>query len=247
MCVKSRVIPVLLHRGRNLVKGIGFNSWRNVGLALQAAKIHQAREVDELIVLDIDAKSPDVEFVKELTDDCFMPLTVGGGVRHVNHVRDLLANGADKVSIGVSMIECPAFVCAVVRKCGSQAVVISIDAIDADGPSFVKCGQVSTKMSPVDHARLAEQLGAGEILLTSIPRDGTMRGYDLRLIELVSAAVNIPVIAAGGAGTYQHMAEALKAGAHAVAAGAMFQFTDATPREAAVWLADAGFSMRVAA
>lgn len=245
--VKSRVIPVLLHRGRNLVKGVAFNSWRNVGHALQAAKIHQAREVDELIVLDIEAKAPDIEFAKSLTDDCFMPLTIGGGVRHVNHVRDLLANGADKVSVGASMVECPAFISAIADKFGSQAVVVSIDAIDADGPSFIRNGQVSTKMSPIDHARTAEALGAGEILLTSIPRDGTLNGYDLRLIELVANAVNIPVIAAGGAGSYKHMAEALKVGAHAVAAGAMFQFTDATPREAAEWLADAGFDMRVAA
>lgn len=247
MSAKTRVIPILLHRGRNLVKGVGFNSWRNVGLALQAARIHQAREVDELIILDIDAKAPDIEFAKALTDDCFMPLTLGGGVRHVNHVRDLLANGADKVSIGQVIIECPAFLSAVTEKFGSQAIVVSIDAVDVDGPSFVRCGQVSTKLTPVDHARLAEELGCGEILLTSIPRDGTMSGYDLRLIEVVANAVSIPVIAAGGAGTYQHMAEALKAGAHAVAAGAMFQFTDATPREAAIWLAEAGFHMRVAA
>jgi imidazole glycerol-phosphate synthase subunit HisF len=243
---KTRVIPVLLHRGRNLVKGVGFNSWRNVGLALQAAKIHQAREVDELIVLDIEAKAPDIEFTKALTEDCFMPLTIGGGVRHVNHVRDLLANGADKISFGAAAANDPKLISECAKKFGSQAIVAAID-VDDQRNVCIANGQKSIHRDAVGYAIDMEQLGVGEILLTSIPRDGTMSGYDLNLIERITSLVNVPVIAAGGAGTYQHMADALKAGAHAVAAGAMFQFTDATPREAAMWLADAGFNMRIAA
>jgi imidazole glycerol-phosphate synthase subunit HisF len=243
--VKSRVIPVLLHRGRNLVKGVGFNSWRNVGHALQAAKIHQAREVDELVVLDIDAKSPDVEFAKALTEDCFMPLTIGGGVRHINNVRDLLANGADKVCFGTAATNFE-LIDATAKKFGSQAIVVAIDA-DESGFAHIKNGSTPLNYHAYALAQEVESAGAGEILLTSIPRDGTLQGYDLELIERVASAVNIPVIAAGGAGKYEHMAEALRCGAHAVAAGAMFQFTEATPREAATWLADAGFNMRVAA
>lgn len=243
--IKARVIPVLLHRGRNLVKGVAFNSWRNVGHALQAAKVHQAREVDELIVLDIDAKSPDIEFTKQLVEDCFMPITIGGGVRHINHVRDLLANGADKISFGATATNFD-LLRSVSRKFGSQAVVVAIDA-DESGYAHINRGTIATTYSAERLAVEAEEAGAGEILLTSIPRDGTLQGYDLKLIERVANAINIPVIAAGGCGTYQHMADALRAGAHAVAAGAMFQFTEATPREAAIWLADAGFNMRVAA
>lgn len=243
--IKTRVIPVLLHRGRNLVKGVGFNSWRNVGSALQAARIHQKRSVDELIVLSVDGRAPDVPFAMELTEDCFMPLTIGGGVKHINNVRDLLANGADKISIGSRAID-HKFIDDCSRKFGSQAITIAIDANEKRNV-VIDSGKKEICLYASQHARYVEDAGAGEILLTSIPRDGTMQGYDLDLIESVANAVSIPVIAAGGAGSYDHMAEALRAGAHAVAAGAMFQFTDATPLGAAEYLAGRGFNMRVAA
>lgn len=241
--VKTRIIPVLLRRGFNLVKGEGFFSWRTVGLAIQAAKIHQMREVDELIVLDITADEPDILFTQSLTEDCFMPLTIGGGIRSLSDIRNVLSKGADKVSIGNGAIDYR-FIESAVKKFGSQAITIAIDA-DETQNVMTQRASYCTGYKAVDWAKQFCELGVGEILLTSIPRDGRMQGYDLKLIEKVVEAVNIPVVAAGGAGSYQHMAEALKAGAHAVAAGALFLFTDATPRGAAEWLADKGFATRI--
>jgi cyclase len=245
----SRVIPILLRRGHALVKGKGFDSWRSVGHALQAIRIYQARDVDELVVLDVAAtpegRGPDLELVKSFAADCFMPLTVGGGVRSCDDIRALLANGADKVAICTAALDNPDLIDEASRRFGAQAVVISIDV--RDGAVWSRCASRREARDPVEWAREAADRGAGEILLTAIERDGTLDGYDLDLIDRVSSAVSIPVIAAGGAGSYEHLAEGLRAGAHAVAAGAMWQFTEATPKGAARYLAERGFAMRVAA
>lgn len=246
----SRIIPILLHRGSQLVKGKQFNSWRNVGHALQATRIQQSREVDELIVLDIgatpEARQPNLPLIKDLVADCYMPITIGGGINCLRHIREILAEGADKVAIGTKALDDLSFINIAAQKFGSQAIVVSID-VNYCHAVMGRCGQRAYHSNPVQFAKRVEREGAGEILLQSIDREGMMNGYDLDLIHAVSSAVNIPVIAAGGAGTYQHMAEALKAGAHAVAAGAMFQFTDATPKGAARYLAEQGFSMRLVA
>ena len=230
-----RVIPSLLVRNGALVKGVAFNSWRSIGSPPQAIRTHQARGVDEIIVLDIGAtpegRGPDFEMVARLTEGCFSPITVGGGVRSVEDVRRLLASGADKVAIctgGPKLIG----ECAV--RFGCQAIVAALDV--KDGHATVRCGTHTTLQPAVGWARVCESEGAGEILLTSIDRDGTLEGYDLDLIKAVSAAVSIPVIANGGAGTYEHMRQAIEAGASAVAAGAIFAWTDATPRGAAEYL-----------
>jgi cyclase len=245
----TRVIPVLLRRGHQLVKGVGFDSWRSVGHALQAIRVYQSRDVDEIVVLDVAAtpegRGPDLDLVRSFASDCFMPVTVVGGVKTCEDIHALLANGADKVALCSAALARPCLIDESARYCGSQSVVVGIDC--RAGQVWGRCGAEPSGRDPVSWAREAEARGAGEILLTSIERDGSMAGYDLDLIRDVTAAVSIPVVAAGGAGTYQHLAEALNAGAHAVAAGAMWQFTDATPQGAARYLASRGFPMRLAA
>lgn len=244
----KRIIPTLLCRGRQLVKGVAFDSWRSVGLTAQAVKIHQARGVDELVLLDISAtkegRGPDLGLVEELTEECFMPIAIGGGVRTIEHVRHLLRAGADKIVIGTAAAQDPSVISTISSVVGNQAVVISIETKNGDvftNNGTCKVGGMTAKGA----ARQARNLGAGEILLTSIEREGSLQGYDLDLIREVSATVDIPVIAHGGAGTYQHMLEAIEAGADAVAAGSMFLFTEATPRGAAEYLAEHGIEARI--
>lgn len=244
MGLAVRVIPTLLYRGEELVKGKQFNSWRSVGHVLQAARIHAARGVDELIVLDIGAtpegRGPNLSLVEKICEASFTPVTAGGGVRSVQDVRDLLSAGADKVAI---CSWAPAVVQPAARKFGSQAIVAAIDI--TGGRVAWQCGKAISTLSAVTMALKMAEEGAGEILLTSIDREGTMEGYDLDLIREVSSVVDCPVVAHGGAGNYQHLADGLLAGASAVAAGAMFQFTDQTPREAALYLAAQGIEARV--
>lgn len=232
------------------MKGRGFNPGRVIGHIRQAARIHQMRGVDELVVLDIGAtpegRGPDFELIRDLTDECFMPVTVGGGVRTIDDIRGLLMAGADKVSINTAAVRTPSIVHDAAERFGSQAVVVSIDI--RAGEVSTRCGSESTGLDPVEWAKQVEQLGAGEILLCSVERDGTMMGYDRELIAKVSKAVGIPVIASGGCSGYDDMAAVLgTTEAHAVAAGALFAFSDATPRGAAEYLNAKGFQVRIAA
>lgn len=241
-----RIIPTLLCRGRTLVKGQRFNSWRSVGVAEQAVRIHQARGVDELVLLDIAAtaehRGPDLKLVEDLSAGCFMPLAVGGGVRNLEDVRALLKAGADKVVMNTHAYRDPHQINRIVDAVGGQALVISIDV--QQGVVWTESGHCRTMTAPVRYAKRLAAQGVGEILLTAIDREGTLAGYDLGLISEVSDAVDIPVIANGGCGTYAHMHEAILAGASAVAAGAMFQFTDCTPAGAAEYLAAQGVEAR---
>src|SRR5881296_3655325 len=202
---KIRVMPTLLFKDVGLVKGMAFDSWRRVGSAMQAVKVYNMREVDELVYMDItatnDGRPPDFETVDELADECFMPLTVGGGVRSVEHVRWLLKVGADKICVNTAAVERPVLIREIADRFGSQCVVVSIDArrhADGSYEAYTHSGRAATGKDPIALAEAAEALGAGEILLTSIDRDGTMRGYDVDLTGRVSEAVSIPVIASGG-------------------------------------------------
>jgi cyclase len=250
--LKVRVIPTLLWKQFGLVKGIGFDSWRRVGPVLPAVKVYNQREVDELVLVDITAHKsnddPDYESIDEFGQDCFVPLTVGGGITRIDQVQKLLRAGADKVCVNTAAYARPALVSEIAKRHGVQCVVASID-VKADGNGgwlcFSHAGQQATGRQAADWARELEGSGAGEILITSIELDGTMQGYDLRLIEAIVGAVNIPVIASGGAGNYQHMVEAVtKAGASAVAAASMFHFTEQTPAGAKAALAAAGVPVR---
>jgi cyclase len=251
--LKVRVMPTLLYKDVGLVKGVAFDSWRRVGSAMQAIKVYNLREVDELVFLDISAtregRSPDLLLVDELADECFMPLTVGGGIRTLDDVRNLLQKGADKVAVNTAAIETPELVSRIADRFGAQCAVVSIDVrrgSNGELEVFSHSGTVPTGRDPVELAVQAERHGAGEILLTSIDRDGTMTGYDVSLIKAVSGAVSIPVIASGGAGSYEHMAEALRdGGASAVAAASIFHFTEMTPLGAKKYLHDANFHVRL--
>lgn len=250
--LKTRVIPTLLWKDVGLVKGVGFDSWRRVGSALPAVKVYNVRDVDELVLLDITAspehREPDYQTVSELCAECFVPMTVGGGVSNLDAIRRLLLAGADKVAINSAAYTTPQLVSEAARKFGSQCIVASVDVrvMPAGGyQCFSHSGTVATGRDPVSWARELERMGAGEILLTSVERDGTMQGYDLRLIRDVVSAVSISVIASGGAGNYQHMLEAITvAGASAVAAASMFHFTEQTPKEAREYLRQHGVFVR---
>ena len=231
--LKTRIIPTLLCRGRELVKGRHFDSTRRVGNAMQAVRVHNMRQVDELVLLEVGGGLIDIDTVSALASECFMPLAVGGGVQTLDNIHWLLGAGADKVVLGDVAWQNTKLLVDASKKFGVQAVVVSMAVRDGDDAA--------------SWARSTQALGAGEILLQSVGRDGTMSGYDLDLIRSVSQAVSIPVIASGGCGTYEHMAEALDAGAHAVAAGAMFLFTDSTPQGAAQYLDAHGFHTRCAA
>ena len=228
--LKVRVIPTLLWKQFGLVKGEGFDSWRRVGPVLPAVKVYNQREVDELVLVDIVAHQsdddPDFESIDEFGQDCFVPLTVGGGITRIEQVQRLLRAGADKVAVNTAAYARPELVSEIARRHGAQCVVASIDVRAQDGgwACYSHAGQTATGREVVAWARELEDRGAGEILITSIERDGTLQRYDLALIETVVRAVGIPVIASGGAGTAQHFVEAVEAGADAVLAASVFHY-----------------------
>lgn len=250
--LKTRIIPTLLYKDFGLVKDKGFLSKRRVGDVLQTVRVYGLREVDELVLLDIAATlsgcGPDFALIDDVADECFMPLTVGGGVKCLDDIRNLLMVGADKVAINSAAIDDLDLISKAADAFGSQCVVVSIDVWqheDGRREVYSHSGTKPTGHSPVDWARLLEQRGAGEILLTSINRDGMMTGYDIELIRDVSDAVSIPLIASGGAGSYDDLVQAvLGGGASAVAAASMFHFTEQTPLLAKRYMADAGIPVR---
>lgn len=252
--LKIRIIPTLLWKNVGLVKGRGFDSRRRVGTILPAVNVYNLRQVDELILVDITAtaagRDPDFATVEEISRECFVPLTVGGGIRTLDHIRELLRRGADKVCINSAAYEDPTLVHQAADRFGSQCVVASIDyrTTPQGLRCFRCCGLEDTGRNPMDWARELEASGAGEILLTSIERDGTMEGYDTATLARVAAAVRIPVIASGGCGSYAHMAQALEEGhASAVAAASIFHFTQQTPQEAKHFLQARGLPVRITA
>lgn len=238
----SRVIPVVLIDGVEMVKGKAFSSWRHVGSPVQALRIFKARKIDELLLLDVkatnDGRPPDFDLVAQLADDLDIPLTVGGGIRSLDDVKRLLRSGADKVAIGTHLELVPA----IAGTFGSQAVVASVDYRGSG--CYTRSGSLPTGFDALATAKRLSNDGVGEVLLHSIERDGTMQGYDIETIRSVSNAVNVPVIACGGCSGYEDMAKAFDAGAAAVAAGALFQFTQATPRGACQYLKSKGFHVR---
>jgi cyclase len=250
--LKVRVIPTLLWKNFGLVKGVCFDSWRRVGPVLPVIKVYNSREVDELVLVDITASlegnSPDYESVSDFADECFVPLTVGGGISNLQQIVSLLHAGADKVSLNSALFDNPKLVDDAARQFGVQCVVASVDARCLKNGSFTCLSHSGTRDSQREPAAWARELadrGAGEILLTSIDRDGTMLGYDLELIERVASAVTIPIIVSGGAGNYQHMVDAVKqAGASAVAAASIFHFTEQTPAGAKAAMQAAGIPVR---
>lgn len=246
--LKTRIIPTLLMKDVGLVKGIGYDSWRRVGTVLPSIKVYNRRQVDELIVLDISAtntgRGPDIAEISNFACECFVPLTVGGGVRNIEDAQNLLRAGADKVAVNSECYPNPGLVTQIAEKYGVQCVVVGIDARkEADGSysCYSNSSRKKQSVDPVTWAKTMEEKGAGEILISSIERDGTMEGYDLDLIKMVSQAVKIPVIASGGAGSYEDIYQAIHTGgAQAASAASIFHFTQQTPLEAKEYLAKRG-------
>lgn len=250
--LKVRVIPTLLWKDVGLVKGVAFASDRRVGPLVPAVRVYAARDVDELIVVDVTATrrgaGPDIALCAEAADEAPVPLTFGGGISSVQHVADLLAAGADKVCINTAAVLTPRLLTEASAMFGSQCIVASIDARPGpEGPAQVAIcsGARTTPRDVVEWAQECQDLGAGEILLTSVERDGTRSGYDLGLLRSVTEAVSIPVIASGGAGSYDHLCDAvLRGGAAAVAAASIFHYTEMTPAGAKARLAVSGVPVR---
>lgn len=250
--LKVRVIPTLLWKDFGLVKGTGFDSWRRVGPVLPAIKVYNARDVDELILVDITAScegnAPDHDSVNDFAEECSVPFTVGGGVANLDHMLTLLHAGADKIAINTTAYSNPNIIDAAAGRFGAQCVVASIDAKKLESGEyrcFSHAATLDAGKEVVSWARELASRGAGEILLTSIDRDGSMRGYDLELVEKVARSVDIPVIASGGAGNFQHMIDVvLQAGASAVAAASIFHFTEQTPAGAKAAMQAAGIPVR---
>ena len=252
--LKVRVIPTLTLRGARLVKTRQFNTTRDVGDPLKAPMVYDAQLADELVYLDMDAtrEGRSVErleaAISRIAGTCFMPVTAGGGIRDVEDVRRLVRSGADKVAINTAAVERPGLIRDAAQAFGTQCVVTAIDVRRSTAGScrvYTHGGTRATDLDPVAWAQQAAELGAGEILLTSIDRDGTMSGYDLPLVAAVARAVNIPVIASGGAGKPQDFVDAIRtAGASAVAAASLFHFTDQSPIKAKAYMRRAGLPVR---
>jgi cyclase len=249
----KRIIPCLdVHAGR-VVKGVNFVQLRDAGDPVEIAKRYGEAGADEVAFLDItassDARDTIVDVIERVADQVFIPLTVGGGVRRVEDVRKLLNAGADKVSINTSAVEDPALVRESARRFGSQAIVVAIDA-RASGHGkwevYTHGGRKARGLDAVEWARTMASRGAGEILLTSMDRDGTRSGFDLELTRAVSDAVGVPVIASGGVGSLEHLAAGIEEGhADAVLAASVFHFVDITIGEAKKFLAARGIEMRL--
>lgn len=227
---RPRVIPCLLLKGAGLVKTTRFADPVYIGDPLNAVRIFNMRLADEMIFLDIKASHEgrciSAELVKRIGEECFMPFAVGGGIRTPDQIRELFRAGAEKVVLNTGAVECPDCISEAAEIFGSQSIVVCIDVKENNGEKkvTVRSGQL-TDLDPVSFARNMEKHGAGEIMINSIDREGTMSGYDIELVKAVADAVSIPVIASGGAGTLEHMREALHDGnASAVSAGSMFVF-----------------------
>ncbi len=250
--LKVRIIPTLLWKNYGLVKGVKFDSWRRVGPVLPAIKVYNSREVDELILVDITASQegnePDHDSVSDFSEECAVPLTVGGGITSSDQIVSILHAGADKISINSAAYSNPGLIDSAARRFGAQCVVASVDARrlpDGGYRCFSHAATIDAGKEPTAWARELADRGAGEILLTSIDRDGTMTGYDLELVSSVAAAVAIPVIASGGAGNYQHMIDVIQqSGASAVACASIFHFTEQTPAGAKFAMQKAGIPVR---
>lgn len=227
--LKTRVMPCLLLRNRGLVKTIKFKDPAYIGDPVNTVRIYNEKEVDELIVLDITAtpenRKPPFRIIDEIAGECFMPFTYGGGIRDIDEAREIFSLGVEKIAVNTHAIESPAFITQLAERFGSQSIMVSVDArkkVFGGYEVYSHGGRRATGRSPVEWATMAEKMGAGEILLTSINRDGTMEGYDLELIKQITRMVNIPVIACGGAGEITDFEKAVKeGGASAVAAGSM--------------------------
>ena len=245
-----RIIPCLDVSGGRVVKGVHFESLRDAGDPVSQAARYDAEGADELVFLDISATHEErrttLDMVSQVADTVFIPVTVGGGIRSVSDGSEALRAGADKIAVNTAAVRDPALVDRLASSFGTQCVVAAVDAKRIGGrfTVMVTGGREQTSLEAIEWIRKLEALGAGEILLTSMDRDGTQAGYDLPLLRAAAAAVRIPVIASGGAGKVAHLAEALDAGAHGVLAASIFHFQGCSIPEARAFLRSSGFPVR---
>ena len=231
---RPRVIPVLLLKDQALVKSVRFKNYKYIGDPINAVRIFNELKADELVFLDIEASKNDrlisLDFVREVGEEAFMPFSVGGGIRSVDDIKSILAAGAEKVIIGTRAGLEPGFIREASERFGSSTIVVCIDVkkkLFYGDRAWVLNGSSSTRYTPLEFARLMEENGAGELIVQSIEHDGTMNGYDIDLIRTISTAVDVPVIALGGAGRKEHLTEAFRDGtANALAAGSLFVYQD---------------------
>lgn len=249
--LKVRVIPTLLMNRFGLVKGKNFLNDRRVGSILPAIKVYNLRDVDEMILLDIEKTStgeePDFISVKDYSLNCSMPFTVGGGISSIDHIKRLIQSGADKVSLNTSLYQNSSLARDAVNIFGTQCIIASIDVrkIGDDYICFSNSGSINEKVSILKMVDNVLSLGVGEILLTSIDKDGTMSGYDYDLISLVAKNIDIPLIASGGAGKCSDFVDAYNSGASALAAASIFHFTETTPLDVKKEMMKAGIPVRL--
>lgn len=252
--LSARVIPCLDVDGGRVVKGVRFKEIRDAGDPVEVAKAYQDQGADELVFLDITASSDERQTMKDVVEktvaSCFMPVTVGGGIRELKDIRNMLLCGADKVSLNTAAILNPDLINQASSTFGNQCIVVAIDAKQADAPNkwivYTHGGRKATTLDAVDWAKEVVQRGAGEILLTSMDRDGTKDGYDLKLTRAVSDAVEVPVIASGGVGKPEHLAEGiLKGRASAVLAASIFHFGEYSVEESKKIMRSRGVPVRL--
>ena len=250
--LKNRIIPCLDVKNGRVVKGINFVDLKDAGDPVEQARIYSDNGADEICFLDITASNENrdtiYEVVKETSKRCFVPLTVGGGVRSVDDINKLLNCGADKVSINTAAVQNPSVVIDSSKKFGSQCIVVAIDAKknNESWEIFTHGGRNSTGIDAIDFAILMEKNGAGELLVTSMDRDGTQKGYDIDLMSSISSSVNIPVIASGGVGNLDHLVEGIKTGkASAVLAASIFHYGKYSIKEAKEYLDSKGIPVRI--
>ena len=242
--LKNRIIPGLDVKNGRVVKGINFLDLKDAGDPVEQAKIYSESGADEICFLDITASNENREtifdVVKRTSENCFVPLTVGGGVRTIDNIRDLLLAGADKVSINTAAVKNINFIKEASKKFGTQCMVVAVDAkkiSDGKWEIFTHGGREKTGIDAIEFSKNAAANGAGEILLTSMDKDGTKTGYDIELLNTVTKSINIPVIASGGAGNLDHLYEAIKnGGASAVLAASIFHYGEYTIKETKEYL-----------
>ena len=249
--LKNRIIPCLDVKNGRVVKGINFVDLKDAGDPVEQAKIYSDGGADEICFLDITASNENrdtiYDVVERTSKNCFVPLTVGGGVRNVEDINKLLNCGADKVSINTAAVQNPNTVEESSKKFGSQCIVVAIDA-KKNGEIweiFTHGGRNSTGINAIEYAKKMENCGAGELLVTSMDRDGTQSGYDIKLMKIISSNVNIPVIASGGVGTLDHLVEGIESGASAVLAASIFHYGTYSVKQAKQYLASKDIPVRI--
>jgi cyclase len=247
--LKKRVIPALLIKDNLLVKTKKFKSPRSIGSIIEAVKLYDLREVDELVLLDISnskkRNEPNYSTIAEVSKECFVPLCVGGGINDIKTIYKVLKSGADKVSINTQAIHNPKFIKEAAKEFGSQCIVVSIDYYKNERELFLR-NNIEKKYYLDEYIDIIQDMGAGEIILTCVDKDGTNEGFDYETIKRIKKKISIPIIASGGAGKYEHMLKAFKyCNVDAVLASSIFCFSDKTPKNAKFFLQQNGINVRI--